>query len=82
MKIYISLIGAMLFCRVFYGILNSLIFNAGAYSIQVWLTAAFVTALPGVAIQIVIIPTIVIILRKARLIDGGEEKSLQEGSPG
>jgi len=80
-KIYISLIGAMLFGRVFYGILNSLIFNAGAYSMQVWLTAAFVTALPGVAIQIIIIPTIVIILRKARLIDGDEHRSLQTESP-
>lgn len=81
-KLYISLIGAMVFGRVFYGILNSLIFSAGAYSMQVWLTAAFVTALPGVAIQILTIPTIVIILRKARLIDGGEQKSLQEGSLG
>ena len=68
-RTYISLIGAMIFGRVFYGILNSLIFSAGDYSMQIWLTAAFVTALPGVAIQIVVIPAIVVVLKKAKLIE-------------
>jgi niacin transporter len=68
-NIYISLIGAMLFGRVFFGILNAFIFSAGSYSMQIWLTAAFVTALPGVVIQILIIPTIVVVLQKAKLIE-------------
>ena len=68
-KIYISLIGAMLFGRIFYGILNSLVFNAGSYSMQIWLTAAFITALPGVIIQIVLIPAIVVVLQKIGLIE-------------
>ena len=68
-KIYISLISAMLFGRIFYGILNAVIFNAGNYSMQIWLSAAFVTALPGVLIQILIIPVLVIVLQKAKLID-------------
>ena len=67
-NIYIALVGAMAFGRVFYGILNSLIFNAGGYSMQIWLSAAFITALPGIAIQIVVIPAVIIILQKAKLI--------------
>ena len=67
----VSLIGAMLFGRVFYGILNALIFSAGSYSVQAWLAAAFVTALPGVIIQIVVIPAVVLVLQKAKLIDCG-----------
>jgi niacin transporter len=67
-KVYVSLIGAMLFGRVFYGALNSFVFSAGSYSMQVWLAAAFITALPGVAIQITVIPAIVAVLRKAKLI--------------
>ena len=63
-NVYISLIGAMLVGRVFYGILNALIFSAGSYSLQLWLGAAFVTALPGIAIQLVLIPAIVIALQK------------------
>ena len=68
-NIYLSLIGAMLFGRVFYGALNALIFSAGSYSMQIWLAAAFVTALPGVVIQIVVIPAIVVVLQKAKLVE-------------
>ena len=70
--IYISLIGAMLFGRLFYGILNSLIFSAGSYSMQIWLTAAFITALPGIVIQLLIVPAAVIVLQKAKLIEPTE----------
>ncbi len=68
-KTYISLVGAMISGRVLYGVLNALIFNAGKYSMTAWLTSAFVTALPGIAIQIVLIPAIVVILQKAKLIE-------------
>ena len=63
-KTYISLIGAMISGRVLYGILNALIFNAGKYSMSMWLASAFVTSLPGIAIQIVLIPTIIIVSQK------------------
>ena len=64
--IYIALIGAMLSGRIVYGILNALIFRAGNYSAQIWLISAFVTALPGVIIQLIIVPGIVITFRKSR----------------
>ena len=67
-NVYIALVGAMIFGRIFYGILNSLIFNVGNYSMQMWLSAAFITALPGVVIQIIVIPLIVIALQKAKMI--------------
>jgi len=68
-RTYISLIGAMLVGRMLFGILNSVIFMAGSYSMQMWVTAAFITALPGVAIQIVIIPLIVLALQKSKLVE-------------
>jgi len=68
-KVYISLIGAMLSGRIVLGTLNALIFNVGQYSTQMWLTASFVTALPGIVIQILIIPAVIIILQKAKLIE-------------
>jgi len=68
MDIYLSLLGAMLVGRIVYGIVNALIFSAGQYSMQIWLTAAFVTALPGIIIQIIALPAIVIALQKSRLI--------------
>ncbi|MBR6725168.1 MAG: ECF transporter S component, partial [Erysipelotrichaceae bacterium] len=57
-------IGAMLCGRITYGILNALIFRAGSYSMQAWLSAAFVTAIPGIIIQLLLIPILVIRLRK------------------
>ena len=64
-KNYIVLIGAMLCGRVTYGILNALIFRAGSYSLNAWLSAAFITALPGIIIQLVLIPILVDRLQKA-----------------
>lgn len=66
--LYASLLGAMLTGRVVYGILNALIFRAGEYSMAVWTTSAFVTSLPGIIIQVVIIPLIMIALMRSKLI--------------
>lgn len=68
-NIYIALIGAMISGRIVYGILNSLIFRAGSYSAQIWLTSAFVTALPGIVIQLILIPLIVLKLQDSKFID-------------
>lgn len=65
--LYISLVGAMIAGRIIYGIVNALIFRAGEYSMSMWLTASFVTALPGIVIQLVLLPLIVLGLRRAKL---------------
>ena len=67
--IYVALITSMLAGRVIYGIVNALIFRAGEYNMTMWLTASFVTALPGIIIQLVAIPIIIMALRKAKLIE-------------
>lgn len=67
-NIYISLIAAMLCGRLVSGVLNALIFRAGAYSMQVWIAASFVTSIPGIVIQIVLLPAIVMALKRAKLI--------------
>jgi niacin transporter len=66
--LYLSLIGAMLAGRLVFGLLNAVVFRAGAYSVSLWTTAAFVTALPGILIQLAIIPALVLALKKAKLI--------------
>jgi len=67
-KNYIVLILSMLTGRVLYGILNALIFRAGSYSFAAWISAALTTALPGIAIQLILIPILVDRLRKTNLI--------------
>ena len=67
-KTYAVLVGAMLCGRFAYGLLNGFVFMAGKYSFDNWLVAAFVTALPGIAIQLVLIPVLVTALRRGGLL--------------
>lgn len=67
--LYIQLVGAMLIGRLVYGAMNALVFRAGTYSMEVFLTAAFVTALPGILIQLALLPGLVLLLEKARVLE-------------
>lgn len=69
LDIYAALIPSMLLGRAIAGFVNGLIFLSGKYTITVWATASFVTALPGILIQLILIPTLVFALRKSNLID-------------
>lgn len=68
-RLYLSLAGAMLLGRVVYGVLNALLFRAGAYSLELWLAGAFVTALPGIVIQLAVLPGVVLALERMKLIE-------------
>ncbi len=68
-NIYISLITAMICGRIVFGVLNALIFRAGEYSMQIWLTSVFVTSIPGIIVQLVLIPLLVFALEKTMLVE-------------
>ena len=65
--LYIALITAMLAGRIVSGIAKALIFSPGI-TMGVWLTASFVTALPGIIVQLIAIPLLVSLLMKTRQI--------------
>lgn len=67
-NLYLSLLSAMLLGRVCYGVLNAVVFHAGQYSLSLWLTASFVTALPGIFVQLLVLPPLVLALQKSRLV--------------
>ena len=67
-NLYVSLIVAMLAGRILNGLVNAFLFSVGSYSIKMWLTASFVTSLPGIVIQLAVIPVIVFALEKAKLL--------------
>ena len=75
LNLYTSLITAMLAGRVLNGIVNAFIFSVGSYSLKMWLTASFVTSLPGIVIQLAIIPSIVFALQKAKLMPEQDRNS-------
>lgn len=66
--LYISLIISMLAGRIVAGVARALIFTPGGYSMAVWATSYFVTSLPGIIMQLILLPIIVVALTKAGLI--------------
>ena len=67
LDLYIALVTAMVAGRVVSGVAKALIFSPGI-TLKYWLTANFITALPGIAAQLVLIPLIVSLLMKLRYI--------------
>ena len=50
------------------GAVKALIFAAGKYSIRMWAMGYFVKCLPGLIIQLVLVPSIIVALMKAHLV--------------
>ena len=65
--LYTALVIAMIAGRVISGIAKALIFSPGM-ALSAWVAASFVTALPGIVIQLVFLPGVVATLMKAKLI--------------
>lgn len=65
--LYIALVTAMVAGRVLSGIAKALIFSPGM-ALSAWVTASFITALPGIIIQLVFLPSVVLTLMKAKVI--------------
>ncbi len=62
--IYISLIASMVIGRVIRGFLDALVFSPGTFVFSAWLTSSFVTALPGIVMQLAIVPALVAVYYK------------------
>ncbi|MBE6685795.1 MAG: ECF transporter S component [Ruminococcaceae bacterium] len=62
-NIYISLICAMLVGRVVLGIVNTILLGS-EYSFDAFLAGAFIQAVPGIILQIVLIPILVMAVNK------------------
>lgn len=65
-RIYPALITSMIGGRIVCGIANAFLFNmAGkAYGFQAFVSGAFVVALPGIVIQLILLPLLIISLKK------------------
>ncbi len=63
--LYLSLLIAMLLGRVASGLAKALLFQAGEYTVAAWVTASFVTALPGIFLQLLLVPSLVYCLMRA-----------------
>lgn len=69
-NIYLSLLGGMLGGRVVSGVANTIFIGLAGktYGLTAFLTASFVTALPGILLQIIVIPIVVLTLERTGFI--------------
>ena len=65
--LYISMITAMVVGRVLAGLAKSLIFSPGTAPFA-WVTTSLVAGIPGIVIQLILIPLVVFSLTKAKLL--------------
>ena len=68
--VYCSLIPAMVVGRIAGGCVQALVFatGTGSYSISLWASSYFVLTLPGAIMQLILLPCIVLVLTRAKLI--------------
>lgn len=69
--VYVSLLGAMIAGRIAWGIASIAIygFMGNQFSTELFMSGAFLTAIPGIILQIILLPAIIIALRKARVLN-------------
>jgi len=66
--VYISLAVALLLGRMVAGAASALYFDAGNFQMATWVTVYFVTALPGLVLQLLFVPSVVIALEREGVI--------------
>lgn len=66
-SVYVSLLGAMLTGRIVWGVVSIVLYGiqGNAFSVQLFLSGALLNAVPGIILQIILIPAIMIALQKA-----------------
>ncbi len=69
-NIYLSLVISMIAGRLVWGVVQLCCvgFEVGKFSLSVFWSGAVVNAMPGIIIQLVLIPVVVMLLKKAKLI--------------
>ena len=70
LSIYVSLILSMLLGRIVWGIASAILYSMAktAFGIQLFIAGAFLKAIPGILIQLILIPIIIIRLQKNHFI--------------
>lgn len=70
MNLYLSLIITMIIGRIVGGLVSAIIFTliGSPYSFELFFSAYFITTIPGILVQIILVPLIVIALEKGRVI--------------
>lgn len=73
LNLYISLVAAMLLGRLVAGAAAALLFARATMTFNIFFTSYFVVSLPGIVLQLLLIPAIVMALSKTKLVPAYED---------
>ncbi len=76
-SLYRCLITAMLGGRIVWGIVMTVILGLGenGFTLTAFLTGAFINAVPGIIVQLILVPAIMLALNKTHLVPFGNNKN-------
>ena len=71
--IYMTLIAAMIAGRIVWGLVSFVLYgiSGSAFTFELFLAGAFINAIPGIILHLVIVPPLVMALRKVLVTDDG-----------
>ncbi len=74
LNIYICLISAMLAGRIVWGIVECLILGIGnnGFTLSAFIAGAFLNSIPGIIVQLILIPLIMVSLKRTKVIAVGQ----------
>ena len=80
MFIYASLIISMITGRIVWGLVSMALFGiqGNSFTWSIFMTQAWVNAIPGIILQLILVPLIIMAFKRAGLIDLTERPSLKE----
>ncbi len=78
--LYVSLLGAMIAGRVAWGLASIALYGmmGNTFSMAIFLSGAFLNAIPGIILQLILIPAVMVALKKAGVLNAYERNRVAE----
>lgn len=79
-SLYRSLLAAMIAGRIMWGFVMALLvgFDAGAFTFSTFISSAFLSAIPGIILQLILIPSVMFLLHKTHLVPFRKEHTRKD----
>ena len=75
LRIYMSLFTAMIIGRIIWGLVSIILYGIGgtAFTWQIFLASSFLNAIPGIILQLVVVPALILAFEKSGVVNINEE---------
>lgn len=78
LSVYISMLVAMIAGRAVWGIVQMVVLGLSGFTWKMFLAGAFLNAIPGIILQLILIPAIMAVLDRTGLVPFGRENTVEK----